>query len=66
MDTALAAALAALLVSAPNLVVAIWTIRSQDVRIDKLLTDQRWLIEQLMALHPPQDSPPLPTDSPDI
>jgi len=61
MDTALAAALAALLVSAPNLVVAIWTIRSQDIRIDKLLASQQWLVEQLMALHPPQDPPQPPT-----
>lgn len=63
MDTALAAALAALLVSAPNLVIAIWTIHSQDARIDKLLASQQWLVEQLMALHPPQDkieTPPTP------
>jgi len=62
MDTALATALAALVVSAPNLAIAIWTIRSQDLRIDKLLESQQWLVQQLMALHPPQDdsssSPP--------
>lgn len=54
MDTAIAAALAALLAGAPNLVVAIWMLSRQDKRIDDLLEKQGWLIEQLMKLHPPQ------------
>lgn len=55
MDTAIAAAIAALVAGAPNLVVAIWMLSRQDKRIDDLLAAQKWLIEQLMALHPPQD-----------
>lgn len=55
MDTAIAAAIAALVAGAPNLVVAIWMLSRQDKRIDDLLEAQKWLIEQLMALHPPQD-----------
>lgn len=55
MDTAIAAAIAALLAGAPNLVVAIWMLSRQDKRIDDLLEAQKWLIEQLMALHPPQE-----------
>jgi len=54
MDTAIAAALATLIASAPNIVVAVWVIIRQDKRIDELLSNQKWLIEQLMALHPPQ------------
>lgn len=54
MDTAIAAALAALVAGAPNLVVAIWMLSRQDARINDLLESQKWLIEQLMALHPPQ------------
>jgi uncharacterized membrane protein YbaN (DUF454 family) len=54
MDTAIAAAIAALVAGSPNLVVAIWMLSRQDKRIDELLTAQKWLIEQLMALHPPQ------------
>lgn len=54
MDTAIAAALAALVAGAPNLVVAIWMLSRQDSRINDLLESQKWLIEQLMALHPPQ------------
>jgi len=57
MDTAIAAALAALLAGAPNLVIAIWMLSRQDKRIDELLTAQKWLIEQLMKLHPPQPPP---------
>lgn len=57
MDTAVATGLAALIAGAPNLLVAIWMLRSQDLRIDKLLESQKWLIEQLMALHPPQPPP---------
>lgn len=58
MDTAIAAALAALLAGAPNLVIAIWMLSRQDKRIDDLLTSQKWLIEKLMSLHPPQPSEP--------
>lgn len=54
MDTAVAAALGTLIASAPNIVVAVWVIIRQDRRIDELLTAQKWLIEQLMAMHPPQ------------
>lgn len=54
MDTAIAAALAALVAGAPNLVVAIWMLSRQDARIDELLRNQQWLVEQLMSLHPPQ------------
>lgn len=55
MDTAVAAALGTLIASGPNIVIAVWVIVRQDKRIDQLLTSQQWLIEQLMALHPPQD-----------
>lgn len=55
MDTAIAAALAALVAGAPNLVVAIWMLSRQDARIDELLKNQQWLVEQLMSLHPPQE-----------
>jgi hypothetical protein len=56
MDTAIAAALATLIASSPNVIIAIWVIIRQDKRIDDLLEAQKWLIEQLMALHPPQDA----------
>lgn len=55
MDTAIAAALGTLIASSPNLAIAVWVIIRQDRRVDKLLDSQKWLIEQLMALHPPQD-----------
>jgi len=55
VDTAIAAAFAALVASTPNIVIAVWVIWRQDKRIDDLLTAQKWLIEQLMAMHPPQD-----------
>lgn len=54
MDPALTAAVTTLIGSSPSLAVAVWTILRQDKRIDKLLESQKWLIEQLMALHPPQ------------
>lgn len=63
MDTAIAAALAALLAGAPNLVIAIWMLSRQDKRIDDLLTAQKWLIEQLMAMHPPADENDPPKDA---
>lgn len=55
MDTAIASALAALLAGAPNLVIAIWMLSRQDARIDQLLSNEKWLIERLMAMHPPAD-----------
>lgn len=68
MDTALGAALATLIASSPNIIVAVWVIVRQDRRIDELLEAQKWLIEQLMALHPPQDEKggeALPNAAPD-
>lgn len=55
MDAAVAAAITTLIGSSPSLGIAVWSIIRQDRRIDKLLESQKWLIEQLMALHPPQD-----------
>lgn len=55
MEPTISTALAALIGSSPSLVIAVWTILRQDARIDKLLESQKWLIEQLMALHPPQE-----------
>lgn len=55
MDTTLATALATLVASSPNLLIAIWVIVRTEKRIDDLLESQKWLIEQLMKLHPPQD-----------
>jgi len=55
MDTALGAALATLIASTPNIVVAVWVIIQQNKRIDELLASQKWVLEQLMQLHPPQD-----------
>lgn len=60
MDTAIAAALGTLIAASPNILIAIWVMIRQDKRIDDLLTGQKWLIEQLMALHPPQP----PDDAP--
>lgn len=59
MEPTISTALAALIGSSPSLVIAVWVILRQDSRIDKLLESQKWLIEQLMALHPPQ-----PPDAP--
>lgn len=55
MDTTLAAALATLVASSPNLLIAIWVIVRTEKRIDDLLASQKWLIGELMKLHPPQD-----------
>lgn len=55
MESAIATAITTLIANAPNVVVAIWMLWRQDKRIDELLQSQKWLIEQLMALHPPQD-----------
>jgi hypothetical protein len=48
-------AVAKLLEASPYLLVLAWVILRQDARIDKLLESQKWLLEQFMALHPPQD-----------
>lgn len=48
--------LTALISAAPNMLVALWVLWRDDKRITALLEQQRWLIEQLMALHPPQDA----------
>jgi hypothetical protein len=58
MDAEIAAALTSLLVSMPNLIVAIWTIRIQSVRIDKLLIEQERMLDRLLKLAPPTDTPP--------
>ena len=50
MEAALLAALAAL----PNFAFAAFTIIRQDRTITTLLDNQQKLIDQLMALHPPQ------------
>lgn len=39
----------------PNLAIAIWVISQYMKTIDTLLQNQQKLVEQLMALHPPQD-----------
>lgn len=54
-------AINALIASIPNLAVALWVLWRDDKRITALLESQRWLIEQLMALSPPQP----PTDAGD-
>lgn len=47
-------ALQALIEASPYIAVLVWVVWRQDQRIDKLLEGQKWLIEQLMKLHPPQ------------
>lgn len=49
------ALLQAFITAAPNMILAVWVLWRDDRRISTLLEIQRWLIEQLMALHPPQD-----------
>lgn len=46
----------ALIAAIPNMAVALWVLWRDDKRITQLLESQKWLIEQLMALHPPQDA----------
>lgn len=41
----------------PNLIVAVWVIINYQNTIKQLLDNQQKLVEQLMALHPPQDEP---------
>lgn len=45
------------LTAVPNMAVALWALWRDDKRITMLLENERWLIEQLMAMHPPQDDP---------
>lgn len=40
---------------APNLVLAAWVIWQDRKVIGELLNTQKWMVEQLMKLHPPQD-----------
>lgn len=47
--------LSLLIASAPNMLVALWVLWRDDKRITQLLESQKWLIEQLMAMHPPQE-----------
>jgi len=47
----------AILATVPNLVIAVWVILNDQRTITKLLENQQKLIEQLMALHPPQPDP---------
>lgn len=42
----------------PNLGIAVWVIWQYQGTIRTLLDNQQKLIEQLMALHPPQDEHP--------
>jgi len=39
----------------PNLAIAIWVIFSYQQTIKSLLESQQKMLDQLMALHPPQD-----------
>lgn len=48
------AALLATLGTLPNLAIAIWCIRQYQETIRILLENQQRLVDQLMALHPPQ------------
>lgn len=43
-----------LLTTLPNLAIAVWVILQYQQTIKTLLENQQHLIEQLMALHPPQ------------
>jgi len=45
-----------LLTTLPNLAIAVWVILQYQATIKTLLENQQKLIEQLMALHPPQDA----------
>lgn len=50
----------------PNLAIAIWVIWQDRKMMEKLLLQQQWMLEQLMALHPPQSEEevsPKPTPS---
>jgi len=44
-----------IITSLPNLAVAIWCLWQNQKTIDKLIDQQNKLVDQLMALHPPQD-----------
>lgn len=45
------------LTTIPNLLIAVWVIWQYQATIRTLLENQQKLIDQLMALHPPQDAP---------
>jgi hypothetical protein len=49
--------LATIFTGAPNFVIALWVIWNYQRTIDKLLQNQQSLLNQLMALHPPQGPP---------
>lgn len=51
-----------LIKNAPNLIIAIWVIWRGEKVVVTLLENQRWMIEQLMALSPPQEKPSNQTD----
>lgn len=48
--------------NAPNLIIAIWVIWRGEKLVVTFLETQRWMIEQLMQLSPPQDTPSTQTD----
>lgn len=48
--------------NAPNLIIAIWVIWRGEKIVVTLLENQRWMIEQLMALSPPQTDPSTQSD----
>lgn len=48
--------ISALLATIPNLAIAIWVISAYQKTIGELLVNQKNLIDQLMALHPPADT----------
>ena len=50
------ATLSAIATTLPNLAIAVWVIMNYQTTIKALLDNQQKLIEQLMALHPPQDT----------
>lgn len=45
----------ALIANAPNLIIAVWVIWKGAHLVERLLETQKWMLEQFMALHPPQD-----------
>lgn len=46
------------LTTLPNLAIAVWVIWQYQGTIKTLLENQQKLVDQLMALHPPQDDDP--------
>lgn len=49
------AALDTLITNAPNLIIAIWVIWKGAHLVEKLLETQKWMLEEFMKLHPPQE-----------